>query len=327
MIEAIRLSKSYGPRAALEDVSFTVGRGEVVGFLGPNGAGKTTTMRILTGYLPASAGEARICGFDVFDQPMEVKRRVGYLPESPPLYADFTVGDYLSFIAELRGFYGAERVRRVGRVMERVGLAGWERRITGSLSKGYRQRVGLAQALIHEPEVLILDEPTSGLDPTQVQGMRALMLELAETRTVILSTHVLAEVEAICPRALIIARGRLRAEGTIDALRRGAPGGVWYRLEVAGADPREVGALPGVRVVEPLGQDGAFSSLRVRAEGGDPREEIARAAAARGWRLRAIEERLPTLEEAFLGVVGQEGTLGESRLGDGGAGTPGQGGA
>ena len=305
MIEAIHISKSYGPRPALQDVSFTVERGEVVGFLGPNGAGKSTTMRILTGFLPATAGEARICGFDVFDQPMEVKRRVGYLPESPPLYPEFSVGDYLAFIAELRGFYGMERTRRVGRVMERVGLAGWEQRVLGSLSKGYRQRVGLAQALIHEPEVLILDEPTSGLDPTQVQGMRDLMRDLASTRTVILSTHVLAEVEAICPRAMIIAGGRLRASGTIRELQQQAPGGVWYRLEIAGADPREIGGLPGVTVVEPLGSADGFLQLRVRAAR-DPREALAQAAAARGWRLRALEERLPSLEEAFLGIVGRE---------------------
>ncbi|MGD5818898.1 ATP-binding cassette domain-containing protein, partial [Xanthomonas citri pv. citri] len=157
--------------------------------MGPNGAGKTTTMRILTGYLPASGGEARVAGFDVFDSPAEVKRRVGYLPESPPLYPELTIGDYLGFIAELRGFYRRDRVSRVGKVMERVGLAGWERRILGSLSKGYRQRVGLAQALIHDPEVLILDEPTSGLDPAQVLGIRELILGLADTQTVILSTH------------------------------------------------------------------------------------------------------------------------------------------
>ena len=191
MIDVQHLTKSYGPRVAVDDVSFSIGKGEVVGFLGPNGAGKTTTMRILTGFLPATGGDVKVAGYDVFDEPMQVKRRVGYLPESPPLYPELSVGTYLEFAAELRGFYGKERLKRVGRVMEQVGLVGWEQRILGSLSKGYRQRVGLAQALVHEPEVLILDEPTSGLDPTQVMGMRELMRELAATRTVILSTHIL----------------------------------------------------------------------------------------------------------------------------------------
>lgn len=306
MIEASHLTKAYGPRVALDDVSFSIGKGEVVGFLGPNGAGKTTTMRILTGFLPATGGDAKVAGYDVFEDPQEVKRRVGYLPESPPLYPEFTVGDYLNFIAELRSFYGAERTRRVGKVMERVGLVGWEQRILGSLSKGYRQRVGLAQALIHDPEVLILDEPTSGLDPGQVHGMRDLMRDLAETRTVILSTHILGEVEAICPRALIIAGGKLRASGTIQDLRRQAPGGVWYYMEIAGADIREVGGLPGVSVVEPLGEKAGFQCLKMRAAT-DPRLTVSAAAAAKGWQLQALEERLPTLEEAFLGIVGREG--------------------
>ncbi len=306
MIDVQHLTKSYGPRLAVDDVSFSIGKGEVVGFLGPNGAGKTTTMRILTGFLPATGGDVKVAGFDVFDEPMQVKRRVGYLPESPPLYPELTVGTYLEFAAELRGFYGKERLKRVGRVMEQVGLVGWEGRVLGSLSKGYRQRVGLAQALVHEPEVLILDEPTSGLDPTQVMGMRELMRELAATRTVILSTHILGEVEAICPRAMLIAGGKLRASGTIAELREQAPGGVWYYLEVAGAQDREVGALAGVQMVEPLGIDGDFAKLRVRAPA-DPRELLFRAAAAKGWRVRALEQRLPSLEEAFIGIVGREG--------------------
>ncbi|HND30256.1 MAG TPA: ATP-binding cassette domain-containing protein [Myxococcota bacterium] len=306
MIDVQHLTKSYGPRVAVDDVSFSIGKGEVVGFLGPNGAGKTTTMRILTGFLPATGGDVKVAGFDVFDEPMQVKRRVGYLPESPPLYPELSVGTYLEFAAELRGFYGKERLKRVGRVMEQVGLVGWEQRILGSLSKGYRQRVGLAQALVHEPDVLILDEPTSGLDPTQVMGMRELMRELAATRTVILSTHILGEVEAICPRAMLISGGKLRASGTIAELREQAPGGVWYYLEVAGALDKEVGALAGVQMVEPLGNDGDFLKLRVRAPA-DPREMLFRAAAAKGWRVRALEQRLPSLEEAFIGIVGREG--------------------
>jgi ABC-2 type transport system ATP-binding protein len=305
MIEAVALTKSYGSRLALNDVSFTVGKGEIVGFLGPNGAGKTTTMRILTGFLPATGGDARVAGFDVFDSPMEVKRRVGYLPESPPLYPELTVGDYLLFIAELRGFSGRARHQRTGSVMERVGLSGWERRVLGSLSKGYRQRVGLAQALLHDPPVLILDEPTSGLDPAQLVGIRDLVLSLAGTHTVILSTHILSEVEALCPRALVIAKGRLVAQGSIAELRAMAPGGEWYLAEVEGLDGPRLGALPEVDLVEPLGQDGSWRSFRVTAKQ-DPRVAIAALAQAVGGRVRTLERRLPSLEEAFVGIVGRE---------------------
>jgi ABC-2 type transport system ATP-binding protein len=305
MIEAISLTKTYGPRIALDDVSFTVEKGEIVGFLGPNGAGKTTTMRILTGFLPATKGDARVAGFDVFESPMEVKRRVGYLPESPPLYPELTVGAYLTFIAELRGFSGRARHQRTGAVMERVGLVGWERRILGSLSKGYRQRVGLAQALLHDPPVLILDEPTSGLDPAQLVGIRDLVRSLAGTHTVILSTHILSEVEALCPRALIIAKGRLVAQGTLTELRAMASSGAWYLAEVEGIDGPRLGGLPGVDLVEPLGTDGSWRSFRLYANV-DPRPAIAELARAAGGRVRSLEHRLPTLEEAFVDIVGRE---------------------
>jgi ABC-2 type transport system ATP-binding protein len=305
MIEAVSLTKAYGPRVALDDVSFTVGKGEIVGFLGPNGAGKTTTMRLLTGYLPATRGDARVAGFDVFESPMEVKRRVGYLPESPPLYPELTVGDYLTFIAELRGFGGRARHQRAGAVMERVGLVGWERRILGSLSKGYRQRVGLAQALLHDPPVLILDEPTSGLDPAQLVGIRDLVRSLAGTHTVILSTHILSEVEALCPRALIIAKGKLVAQGSLGELRALAPQGAWYLAEVDGIDAPRIGALPQVELVEPLSVDGAWRSYRVFATS-DPRPAIVALAQASNAKVRTLEHRLPTLEEAFVGIVGRE---------------------
>ncbi len=306
MIEVRSLTKAYGPRVAVQDVSFTVNKGEVVGFLGPNGAGKTTTMRILTGFIPPTTGEVKVAGFDVLDEPTEVKRRVGYLPESPPLYPELTIGDYLGFVAELRSFYGRKRAEKVGSVMERVGLSGWESRILSSLSKGYRQRVGLAQALIHDPEVLILDEPTSGLDPGQVMGIRELIQNLGAHQTVILSTHVLSEVEAICPRALIIARGRLVASGTISELRAQAPGGLWYYAELSGVTAPRVGGLPGVAEVEPLGEpDGPWLKLRVRAAQ-DPRPQIAAAVSAAGGQVRALEQRLPSLEEAFVSIVGRE---------------------
>jgi len=306
MIEVSGLTKAYGPRVALDDVSFTVQKGEIVGFLGPNGAGKTTTMRILTGYIPATAGVAKVAGFDVFDEPYAVRERVGYLPETPPLYPELSVGAYLQFCAELRGVPRARRAGRIGETMERVGLRGWEGRLLGSLSKGFRQRVGFAQAILHDPPVLILDEPTSGLDPAQVAGIRELVLSLAGSHTVILSTHILSEVEALCPRALVIHRGRLVAQGTLDELRALAPGGAWTYVEVRGIEGPQLGRLPGVRVVEPLGEVQGWAAWRVRAEG-DPREMLAARAQAGEFSLRALERRAPSLEEAFIGVVGREG--------------------
>ena len=225
MVEARNITKRYGPFIAVQDVEFTAQKGQVLGFIGPNGAGKTTTMRILTGFLPATAGTAVVAGHDVAAEPMLVKRKVGYLPETPPLYRELTVGDYLRFCGELRGIRRAEADRRIGEVMERVGLRGWERRITGSLSKGYRQRVGLAQALLHKPEVLILDEPTSGLDPAQVVGVRELIGSLGADHTVILSTHILREVEALCSHVVVIDKGRIAARGTMEEVRAQAARG------------------------------------------------------------------------------------------------------
>ena len=252
MIEVQKLTKRYGPFTAVQDLDFAVGEGQVLGFIGPNGAGKTTTMRVLTGFIPATEGTAVVAGHDVFEQPMEVKRKVGYLPETPPLYRELTVGDYLRFVAELRGLRGAEADRRIGEVMERVGLRGWERRITGSLSKGYRQRVGLAQALVHDPPVLILDEPTSGLDPAQVVGVRALIEDLSGDHTVVLSTHILREVEALCSHVVVIDQGRIAAQGTMEEVRQEAAP-THYRVEVRGAEgaAQAIGALDEVDQVDP----------------------------------------------------------------------------
>ncbi len=307
MIEALGLTKRYGPMIAIEDVSFSVSSGEILGFIGPNGAGKTTTMRILTGFLPTSAGRAVVAGHDVFEAPLKVKEAVGYLPETPPLYRELTVGQYLRFVAELRGVARSERLRRVGAVMDQVGLTGWEQRILGSLSKGYRQRVGLAQALVHDPPVLILDEPTSGLDPAQVAGVRELIAQLAGERTVILSTHILREVEALCDRVVLIAEGRIAARGTLDEVRALA-GGVRYVAEIAASDAEPaavaaaVGGLESVDQVRPR-DDGA---LEIRADG-DPRADVARLVVQRGWSLAALDRDVPDLEEAFLHVVGREG--------------------
>ena len=311
MIAARSLTRRFGRITAVDGVSFEVGKGEVVGFIGPNGAGKTTTMRMLTGFLPSTDGSCEVAGFDVFEDPMQVRRRVGYLPESPPLYTELTIGSYLRFVAEIREVPRSKRIQKVGEVMERVGLSGWEGRILGSLSKGYRQRVGLAQSIIHDPEVLILDEPTSGLDPRQVVGIRHFIRNLAEDRTVILSTHILSEVEQLCERALLIDGGRLIASDTLAGLKDGVGGGVRYRVELAdpegepGVIPAIVAELAVVDRVEPLEPDGAFAVMDVRASE-DPRTEVAALATARGWRIRAMELRQPTLEEAFLSAIGAE---------------------
>ena len=311
MISAQGITKRFGDFTAVDSVTFEVGRGEILGFIGPNGAGKTTTMRVLTGFLPATEGRAVVAGHDVFEENMQVRRKVGYLPERPPLYTELSIGAYLGFVAEVRGIARADRTRRIGEVMEQVGLTGWEHRILGSLSKGYRQRVGLAQAVIHDPEVLILDEPTSGLDPGQVAGIRQFVRGLAEDRTVILSTHILPEVERLCERVVVIAGGKVAADEKVEDLKNRVGKGVRFRVELrAGADdqprvPQLVGALGVVDQVTPLDATDGFAVLDVRAPS-DPRTDIARLATERSWTIRAMERHAPSLEEAFLAVVGQE---------------------
>jgi len=218
VIEVDRLTKRYGAFTAVDDISFQVGKGEIVGFLGPNGAGKTTTMRVLTCFLPATEGTARIAGYDIFDNPLEVKKRIGYLPELPPLYRDMRVRTYLEFIAKIKGVVPKESRRRIDEVVVQCGLVDRTEQLIGHLSKGYRQRVGLAQAILHDPEVIIMDEPTSGLDPNQIIEVRQLIRELAQERTVILSTHILPEVEMTCNRVVIIHEGRIVAVDTTENL-------------------------------------------------------------------------------------------------------------
>jgi len=218
VIEVDRLTKRYGAFTAVDDISFQVGKGEIVGFLGPNGAGKTTTMRVLTCFLPATEGTARIAGYDIFDNPLEVKRRIGYLPELPPLYRDMRVHTYLEFIAKIKGVSPKESRRRIDEVVVQCGLVDRTEQLIGHLSKGYRQRVGLAQAILHDPEVIIMDEPTSGLDPNQIIEVRQLIRELAQERTVILSTHILPEVEMTCNRVIIIHEGKIVAVDTPENL-------------------------------------------------------------------------------------------------------------
>ncbi len=218
MIKVEGLTKRYGDVTAIEDISFEVKKGEVVGFLGPNGAGKTTTMRIITGFLPATDGTVSVSGFDIFEKPMEVKRRIGYLPERPPVYADMTVSGYLNFVAKIKGVPRSERADALDRVLTRCGLEDVHNTIIGKLSKGYRQRAGLAQAMIHDPDVLVLDEPTIGLDPKQIIEIRELIGDLSGEHTIILSTHILPEVTMICQRCLIIDHGRIVADDSLESL-------------------------------------------------------------------------------------------------------------
>ncbi|RMG48630.1 MAG: ATP-binding cassette domain-containing protein [Acidobacteria bacterium] len=303
MIEIDRLRKFYGEFEAVKGISFRVHRGEILGFLGPNGAGKSTTMKIMTGLLPPTSGSVRIAGHDVLDEPLEVKRAIGYLPEVPPLYPEMVVRDYLAFAARLRAVPRARCRAAVDLALERCGLTHMARRLVGNLSKGYRQRVGLAQAVIHEPPVLILDEPTVGLDPTQVIEIRGIIRALGRERTVILSSHVLPEVQATCQRVVIINEGRVVAEGPMDELLEGGAGRVVVRLARPPADGAQLGSLPEVRRVEPLGEGRFRFALE---PGDDRRERFVRALAATGFGLLEVQSERTTLEEVFRRVVLEE---------------------
>ena len=320
MIEVQHVTKRYGPVAAVDDVSFRVEAGQILGFLGPNGAGKTTTMRVLTGYLPPTEGTATIAGFDVLEEPIEVKRRTGYLPESPPLYPDMTVREYLTFIARINRLPAAERPARIDRVMERTSVGDVADRHCSKLSKGYRQRVGLAQAILHNPDVLILDEPTAGLDPKQIIETRELIKELAGDHTIILSTHILPEVAQTCERVVIINKGRVVAEDSPDNLTGRLHGAVTIQLQVdtLGADPTSaLQAVPGVASVsvdEP-GSDGRTVEVQ-SAQDVDVRRDIANAVVSNGWGLLEMRRARLSLEEIFLQLTTAEDEAGED------AGTP-----
>src|ERR1700752_1044293 len=248
MIKVTELTKRYARTTAVDQISFEVAQGQIVGFLGPNGAGKTTTMRMLTCFLPPSAGTAKVAGFDVLEQPLEVKRRIGYLPETPPLYPEMETAEYLKFVGKLKGLSGSDLQKRVDYVSERCAIADVKKKLLGKLSKGYRQRVGLAQAIIHNPEVLILDEPTAGLDPKQINETRDLIKSLAGDHTIILSTHILPEVEQTCQQVIIINKGKLVATDSVNNLQSRARGAELVLVEVAGRN----GALDSARVRERL---------------------------------------------------------------------------
>src|SRR6202795_5093765 len=315
MIQVDRLTKSYGPVTAVRDVSFNVEKGQIVGFLGPNGAGKSTTMKILACFMAASGGSARVAGFDVFSQSLEVRRRIGYLPENSPLYADLPVAAYLDFVAEAKGVSRGVRRSKVADVMDRCFVTDMQHRLIGKLSKGYRQRVGLAQALLGDPEVLILDEPTIGLDPRQITEIRALIKSLGGQHTVILSTHILPEVSMVCDSIIIINRGRVVAKGTqAELVEQVFPAA---RVEVEVAGPREAIAsslktLPGVTSVEAIGveavaaRDGASRFVIESPRGRDVRGELVRLVAGRGWELLELHQVGLSLEEVFIRVVAGE---------------------
>ena len=309
MIEVSHLSKKYGPFTAVDDVSFRAESGEIMGFLGPNGAGKTTTMRIITGYMPATEGTAIVAGFDVFDQPLEAKRRTGYLPETPPLYPDMTVREYLRFVAKIKGVRGNIE-DRVNAVLKKTWVADMADRHCGKLSKGYKQRVGLAQALIHEPEVLVLDEPTAGLDPKQIIETRQLIRALAGTHTIVLSTHILPEVAQTCQKVVIINKGKIVATDTPDALTGRMHGTTSTFVQVQGpADDvlRALQSLGGVLFVTLKDRQGDVASFDVDAEqGADVRRDVSNTIVRNGWGLLELRPMRLSLEDIFLSLTTEE---------------------
>jgi ABC-2 type transport system ATP-binding protein len=310
VIEVQHLTKRYGRVTAVDDVSFRVERGEILGFLGPNGAGKTTTMRILTGFMPATDGKAIVAGFDVFDQPIEAKRRTGYLPETPPLYPDMSVIEYLRFVAKIKGVPPGERTARIKQVMERTRIADVADRQCAKLSKGYRQRVGLSQAIIHNPDVLILDEPTAGLDPKQIIETRELIKELAGDHTIILSTHILPEVSQTCQRVVIINKGKVVAIDTPDNLTARLRGSETLYVQVDAGDTDAASVLtlvPGVtRVAESERRNGLVGYEVDSETGRDVRRDLARAVVTSGWGLLELRPMRMSLEEIFLSLTTDE---------------------
>jgi len=315
MIKVHELTKRYARTTAVDQISFEVAKGQIVGFLGPNGAGKTTTMRMLTCFLPPSAGTATVAGFDVLERPMEVKKRIGYLPESPPIYPEMETSEYLEFVGKLKGLSGAELQKRIDYVSGRCAIADVKKKLLGKLSKGYRQRVGLAQAIIHNPDVLILDEPTAGLDPKQINETRDLIKGLAGDHTIILSTHILPEVEQTCEQVIIINKGKLVATDSVRNLQARARGAESVLIEVAGRN----GNLETAAVVQRLQQVAGVgrvlfkqqvdsrSIFEVESEKGRLlRGDLARAVVESGWDLNELRPAAMSLEEIFLQLTGSE---------------------
>jgi len=304
MIKVEKLVKNYGTHRALRGVSFEVGQGEIVGFLGPNGAGKTTTMKILTCYLPADSGTAMVAGYDVAQSPVEIRRRIGYLSEGAPLYVEMGTIDFLRFVGGMRGLKGEKLNKQIKTVVERCGLEKAAGKLIGELSKGYRQRVGLAQALIHEPDILILDEPTTGLDPNQIQEIRSLIKEIGKEKTVILSTHILTEVTATCDRAIIINEGKVVAQGTPQELMERGSGKMNVIASVRGNHDliseslRGIDGVSSVEIVSPA-EDGVARYRLTSKEHLPLAERVFHVIADNGWALSELRQETVTLEDVF----------------------------
>ena len=309
MIEATGLTHFYGPQPAIQDVNFGVEKGEILGFLGPNGAGKTTTMRILTGFMPPTRGQVTLDGYDVVEQSLQVRRRIGYLPETVPLYTDMNVSSYLRYMGTLRGMPARDIKRRIGEVIDVCRLGDYHKTIIGKLSKGFRQRVGVAQAIIHEPEVLVLDEPTIGIDPIQVVETRRLIQDLGKSQTVVLSSHILPEVSMICGRVMIINEGQIVAEDTPDNLAQRLEGVNRLEVEVGGPATEVLEALRKVEGVSEVTRRSAQGKevYTIQARGGqDLRDEISRAVISSGWSLLSMQSVGMSLEEIFLKLTTHE---------------------
>jgi ABC-2 type transport system ATP-binding protein len=311
MVEVRNLTKTFGPTVAVDNVSFDVAKGEVLGFLGPNGAGKTTTMRVITCYIPADSGTASVAGYDTVTHSIEVRRRIGYVPESAPLYLDMGVMDYLAFVAAIREIPKHSRQRRIENMVDLCSLGDVRHKLVGELSKGFRQRLGLAQTLIHDPEVLILDEPTTGLDPNQIVQIRELIKRIGREKTVLLSTHILQEVEATCSRVQIINDGRIVAQGTTEELTRSAAGEsrtvVRIKASAAEVEPK-LRALEKVKGLRDLGSENGSSRFAVLSDQGSGIEEaLFRLAVESGWVLTELRPETVSLEQVFQKLTRGEG--------------------
>lgn len=309
MIQVQNLTKRYGNLVAIDNVSFRVGQGEILGFLGPNGAGKTTTMRIISGYMPPTDGAVRVGDFDVLEDPIKAKRQIGYLPENPPLYNDMTVQGYLDFVADIKNVSGKNKKAKIDLAMERCGITDVRRRLIGNLSKGYRQRIGIAQAIVHDPAVLVLDEPTIGLDPKQIIEIRYLIKSLAGDRTVILSTHLLPEVTMTCTRVVIINEGKIVLEESLETLSQRVNGAQMLFLKLNYNDKsndvnEKILSLPTVSEVK----ESAYGEFIIQTKGGaDIREELVKMVVENGWGLLELRPLTHALEEVFLRVISTEG--------------------
>ena len=311
MIETKHLSKQFVGRMAVDDVSFSLKRGEIVGFLGPNGAGKTTTMRMITGYLPASQGTAQVAGYDIFKDSLKARREIGYMPESVPLYEDMRVKEYLTFRAKLKGLRGSGVSENVNRVLELCSLGEVRGKLIGVLSKGFRQRVGLADALVHKPSLLILDEPTNGLDPNQTRQVRSIIGSLGSEHTILLSTHLLSEVEMMCSRVIIIDKGKVKADDTPENLIQEFRASGALRLEIKAdveSAQKQIARVPGVRRVVREELPDGWSLFQVKVDpGGDVREALSALVANSHWPMRELSLRSVTLEEVFVELTQRQG--------------------